>query len=286
MPVDTRVLQQGAKRLTQKSRSNFYFSFLFLPKEKREAIYSVYAFCRHSDDLADQDIPAERRMEQLDAWRGHLDACYEGRADTPVLQALARTVERFHIPKVYFEELIRGVEMDLTRCRYRTFDELYPYCYRVASVVGLICIEIFGYRNPRSREFAEHLGVALQLTNILRDVGADGERDRIYLPQEDLERFGLSESDLLSRRYDEVFIRLMAYEADRAESYYGKAYEALPPEDRPNMLAAEIMGAIYHLLLERIRSKRFDVFHGKVSVSDWRKFLLAFRLWAGNGFRA
>lgn len=285
MPVDARALQQSAKRLTKKSRSNFYFSFLFLSKKKREAIYSVYAFCRHSDDIADQSLATEQRMQQLAAWRGRLAACYEGRADTPVMQALARTVEQYRIPRNYLEEVINGVEIDLTRNRYATFDDLYPYCYRVASMVGLICIEIFEYQNPRTREFAEALGVALQLTNILRDVRSDGEQDRVYLPLEDLARFGLTDGDILSRRYDKAFKELMAFEADRAESYYRKAFEILPPEDRPNMVAAETMGGIYHRLLDRIRARDYDVFSETIRVPDWQKFFLAFRLKAASIFR-
>ena len=284
MTVDT-ALQQSAKQLTQKSRSNFYFSFLFLPKVKREAIYSVYAFCRHSDDIAAQSLSPEERAELLKAWRQRLDACYEGSAETPVMQSLFETVERYRIPKEYLDDLINGVEMDLTRTRYETFDDLYPYCYRVASVVGLICIEIFGYENPDSRKFAEYLGVALQLTNILRDISTDAEQDRIYVPLEDLRRFHLSEDDLLQGRCSDAFVEMMAFQVERAESYYQKAVEMLPRQDRSNMIAAEIMGAIYHRLLDRIRAANYDVFAQTIAIPDWKKFLIAFELWLRSKVR-
>tara|TARA_B100001013_G_scaffold343966_1_gene272924 strand:+ start:1775 stop:2632 length:858 start_codon:yes stop_codon:yes gene_type:complete len=284
MTVDT-ALQQSAKQLTQKSRSNFYFSFLFLPKVKREAIYSVYAFCRHSDDIADQSLSQEERAEQLKAWRHRLDACYEGSAETPVMQSLFETVERYRIPKEYLDDLINGVEMDLTRTRYETFDDLYPYCYRVASVVGLICIEIFGYENPDSRKFAEYLGVALQLTNILRDISTDADQDRIYVPLKDLRRFHLSEDDLLQGRCSDAFVEMMAFQVERAESYYQKAVEMLPRQDRSNMIAAEIMGAIYHRLLDRIRAANYDVFAQTIAIPDWKKFLIAFELWLRSKVR-
>ena len=284
MTVDT-ALQQSAKRLTQKSRSNFYFSFLFLPKVKREAIYSVYAFCRHSDDIADQSLSPEERAEQLKAWRQRLDACYEGSAETPVMQSLFETVQRYRIPKEYLDDLINGVEMDLTRTRYETFDDLYPYCYRVASVVGLICIEIFGYENPDSRKFAGYLGGALQLTNILRDISTDAEQDRIYVPLEDLRRFHLSEDDLLQGRCSDAFVEMMAFQVERAESYYQKAVEMLPRQDRSNMIAAEIMGAIYHRLLDRIRAANYDVFAHTIAIPDWKKFLIAFELWLRSKVR-
>jgi phytoene synthase len=276
------ALQQSARQITRKSRSNFYFSFLFLPREKREALYSIYAFCRRSDDIADQNLSLTDRQQELERWRIQLAACYEGRADTPAMKSLGECVRRFQIPKSYLDDLIRGVEMDLTQNRYPTFDALYPYCFRVASTVGLICIEVFGYQNPNTRKYAEYLGVALQLTNILRDVGTDGAQDRIYIPLEDLQRFGLSEADILERRYTPAFIDLMAFQAERAESFYQKAAALLPPEDRRNMLPAEIMGAIYHRLLERIRRTNYPVFNETVSLPDWRKFLVAFRLWLQN----
>jgi phytoene synthase len=285
MSADSSNLEQTAKQITRKSRSNFYLALFALPKAKREALYSVYAFCRHTDDLADQNLSAEQRKQQLAEWRTCVKACLEGEASAPVLQSLALCVERFRIPKKYLEELIDGVEMDLSKTRYETFDDLYPYCYRVASVVGLICIEVFGYSNPKTKEFAEYLGVALQLTNILRYVGIDAAQDRIYLPQEDLRRFGVTEEDILRHRYTEAFARLAAFQADRAESFYRKAFDCLPPEDRKNMLAAEIIAGIYHRLLARIRERNYRVYEKKIRIPDWRKLLIAFRLWFRSLFR-
>jgi len=286
MSSDADQPQQSAAQITRKSRSNFYFAFLFLPKVKRDALYSIYAFCRRSDDIADQARPAEERRRELAEWRAKVDACYSGQATEPALQSLALHVEQFGIPRSYLENLISGVEMDLDQTRYETFDDLYPYCYRVASIVGLICIEIFGYADPRSKEFAEYLGIALQLTNILRDVGLDADDGRIYLPLDDLRQFGVGEEDILSKRYGDDFARLAEFQADRAESFYRKAFEVLPAADRKSLLAAEIMAAIYHRLLERIRRRKYNVFEGKVSVPDSIKLFDASRLWLRSLFRS
>lgn len=271
-----------ARRLTKVSGTNFYYAFLFLPRPKREAIYGVYAFCRRSDDIVDLARvgagPGEAAAE-LARWRQELAACYRGEATHPIMVRLADIVRQFRIPQAYFEELIAGVEMDLLVSRYPTFPDLRQYCRRVASMVGLICIEIFGYTNPGARVYAEQLGIAFQLTNILRDLGVDLKAGRIYLPQEDLDRFGVAEADLLRRARTEAFAALMRFQAERARSFYRAAAEALPPEDRRSLLAAEIMRGIYADLLRAIERGGFDVFGGPVSLPRYRKLSIAAGLW-------
>jgi len=207
---------------------------------------------------------------------------FSGVAERLISRALAATVRRFTIPQRRFEEVLEGVQMDLTRKRYPTFAELELYCYRVASAVGLICIEIFGYRNPATRVYAERLGLAFQLTNILRDLREDATRDRIYLPLEDLHLYGVSEDDILRSAYTSNFNRLMEFEASRVRQLYREAAAALAPEDRASMVAAEGMRLIYSALLERIAQSGYRVFDRRVSVSVPRKLLLVGRAWAGT----
>jgi len=287
-----------SRTLTKASRSNFYYAFLFLPRPKRDALYAVYAFCRVTDDLVDESLTptagAERDgappsagtpLERLKSWRAELESCFRGEATHPVTQRLAEVIRDFRIPHGYFEELLNGVEMDLTKSRYATFAELQQYCYRVAGVVGLMCIEIFGYRRPATRAYAEHLGTAFQLTNILRDLAADAERGRIYLPQEDLRRFGYSDQDLLGRRMTPAFFDLMRFEVERARQFYAAARAILPAEDRRTMLAAEIMGAIYSRILDRIEAAGCDVFSSRIRLSDAHRFWLALACWARHRLR-
>jgi phytoene synthase len=276
--------RDAARALTKASRSNFYYAFLFLPRPQREALYAVYAFCRVSDDLVDEaamtpgNTPV-RTLEHLKAWRADLDACFHGQAQHPVLQRLAEAVQTFRIPRLYLEELLNGVEMDLERTRYASFAELQQYCYRVAGVVGLMCIEIFGYRRPETRSYAEQLGTAFQLTNILRDLGTDMDRGRLYLPQEDLARFGVTEADIAGRRRTPAFRDLMRFEVGRARHFYEAARASLPAEDRRAMLAPEIMGAIYARLLHRIEASDYDVFTRRIRLSDAARLRLALGCW-------
>jgi phytoene synthase len=267
-------------RLTRKSRSNFYYAFLFLSREKREAIYAVYAFCRSVDDVADGTASLEEKRLQLTEWRRELDRCYAGEPRHPITVKLAQSLRRFRIPKEHFEELIAGVEMDLTQNRYRTFRDLYEYCYRVAGVVGLMCIEIFGYRNPKAKDYAINLGVALQLTNIMRDVRTDAARGRIYLPQEELARFGCREQELLQGCYTPAFLAVMGCMGTCARQYFQNARELLASEDRPALLAAEIMGAIYYRLLESIEASGYRVFDRTITLSIQKKVWLALSIWA------
>ncbi len=272
--------EEYCTRLTRRSRSNFYYAFLFLSKEKREAIYAVYAFCRSVDDVADGNASVVQKQLHLDEWRRELDRCYEGRPSHPITVKLAEGVRRFRIQKECFEELIAGVEMDLAHNRYPTFHELYEYCYRVAGVVGLMCIEIFGYRNPKAKDYAINLGVALQLTNILRDLRVDAERGRIYLPQDEMARFGYTEGDLVRGAYTPPFLELMRFAAARARMYFQNARQLLTVEDRRSLFAAEIMGAIYYKLLETIEASGYRVFDRTITLPTNQKLWLALSIWA------
>lgn len=265
--------------------TNFYYSFFFLPREKRRAIEAVYAFARRGDDVADSGLSPEAAAREFARYRQALKECYAGYGSTPELRALAESVKRHKIPRQHFEDLILGYEMDLRMdqdsARYDTFDDLAVYCYRVASTVGLIAIEIFGYQNPRSRDYAVNLGMALQLVNILRDLESDGRRGRIYLPREDLDRFGVRPGEVLAGSYNDPFIELMQFECDRARHYFRLARQMLPPEDRRAMIAAEIMAAIYWRLLARIQKRCYNVFGERVRLSQPLKFWTALSVYLG-----
>ena len=266
--------------ITRRASSNFYYAFMLLPGARRRALYSVYAFCRFVDDVADDD-GINNAAAILARWREELNKVFAGTPSRAISRALSDNVRRFKIPRRYFEEVIDGVEMDLTKCRYATFADLYLYCRRVASAVGLICIEIFGYHNQSARVYAERLGIAFQLTNIIRDVSEDAARGRIYLPLEDLARFGVSEAEILNSVYSPRFRQLIEFEAQRAREYYREAEEALADEDRGSMLAAEGMRLIYASLLERIARAGYRVFDRRMSLSAPYKLYLVGRVWAG-----
>jgi phytoene synthase len=266
------------ERLVQDAGSSFAWAFRLLPQERRLALCAVYAFCRFVDDVADEpglDDPAAL----LARWQRELASVYDGTPSHPIGIALADAVRRFPLARQHFEALIGGVEMDLSRRRYDTFDELYEYCYRVASTVGLLCIEIFGRTHPSAEHYAVDLGIAFQLTNILRDVDEDAHRGRIYLPLEDLARFDCSEDDLLAGRYLPRVGALMAFECGRARAYYLRARAALAAEDRRALAAAEAMRLIYERLLARIEAKNFDVFGQRVTLPGYQKATLALAAW-------
>jgi 15-cis-phytoene synthase len=266
--------------ITRQSSSNFYYAFMLLPIERRRSLYAVYAFCRFVDDVADDESIREP-ARLLSRWREELARVYgDGTPTRAISRALADTVQRFSVPRRCFEELIAGMEMDLSRKRYATFDELRRYCYRAAAVVGLICIEIFGYTNPDAKVYAENLGIACQLTNILRDVKEDATKGRIYLPLEDLARFSVTETEILEGVYSDGFVRLMEFEAHRAREYYQRAQQALPPEDRSTLLTAEAMRLIYGSLLDRIVSSNYRVLDRRLSLSATHKLYLVGRAWA------
>jgi 15-cis-phytoene synthase len=270
--------------ITKQSNTNFYFSFSLLPKPQREAIHTVYAFCRCTDDIVDEGTDREQQAALLTRWRLELERSWHGYSQYPILNQLSHIAHKFKIPAEHFFELIKGMEMDLGRNRYETFDELRLYCYRVASTIGLMCIEIFGYKNENSKLYAENLGIALQLTNILRDIKTDAKKGRIYIPREDLRRFGYSEEDILAHRYTPEFVRLMEFECARARQFYSLADSFLPAEDSPRFFAAKIMETIYLRLLDRIERSRFNVFEKKISISKLRKFTVAIRIWLQNKF--
>lgn len=266
-------------QVTRRSRSSFYYAFILLPPERRRALHAVYAFCRFIDDIADDEAIREPAL-LLKRWREELDRVYSGAPTRALSRALADSARRFKIPRELFEEIINGVEMDLSRKRYQTWEELRPYCYRVASALGLICIEIFGYSNPSAKLYAENLGLALQLTNILRDVREDAERGRIYLPLEDLARFNVSEDEILGGVYSPNFVRLMDFEARRARELYALAQSELASEDRATLLTAEAMRLIYAALLERIINSNYRVLDRRHSLSAPHKLYLVGRAWA------
>jgi 15-cis-phytoene synthase len=284
------VIGRLAARLTRKSRSNFYYAFLTLPRRRRDALYAVYAFCRTVDDIADlgdeRGVDRAAQRTELERWRRDVARCYEpgGRPEHPIAAGLARAVSEFAIPLEALLAIIDGVEMDLDQVRYETAEDLYPYCYRVASAVGLCCIEIFGYTDPRAREYAVNLGTALQLTNIMRDVGADARAGRVYVPQEDLRKFGVTTEDLRAGRYSDEFVSLMRHQAARARQFYRAARDAFPTVDARSLVAAEIMGRIYRALLDEIEARGFRVFEERVTVPTGRKLAIALRCWASARF--
>jgi 15-cis-phytoene synthase len=271
-------------RLRKALGSNFYYSFLFLPASKRKAITNVYSFARILDDIVDSDHTGRDPEAELQYWRDEIEYCYLGQPDTAIGEELMMAIDEFDIPKQPFMDLIEGMEMDLKWSSYQTFSDLREYCYRAASAVGLICIEIFGYESPGTREYAVNLGLALQLTNILRDMQEDAARGRIYLPIEDLERFGYSEQDVKANLYNTPFVDLMKYQFKRANYYFERAAATLPEQDRPSMVAAEIMGAIYHELLNKIPEVQFDVYRNRVSVSKMRRMKIALNIWLKSRF--
>jgi phytoene synthase len=282
--------------LARKSGSNFYWSFFFLPREKRQAILTIYAFSRLVDDAVDEAGDAKQAENDIKLWRERLALCYQGLAvmmalpdedlrHHPLLPELAVTIDRFQIPRAYFEDLITGMEMDLAmdarKTRYETFSELEKYCYHVASTIGLLCNHLFGYpEDEAALRYAVLLGKAFQLTNILRDVGKDAQIGRVYLPQQELRQFSLSESDILEGRSSENFLKFMNFQADRAEDFFQRSFAALPEGKRKKILPAEIMAVFYHEILFEIRRRSFSVLGDaeKVSLSKFKKIVLLIRV--------
>lgn len=278
-------LISAPNRLVKATGSNFYYSFLFLPPAKRKAITTVYKFCRILDDIVDNEQTGYDPYVELQHWRDEVEACYHAVPQTTFGEELSAAIDEFDLPKQPFLDLIEGMEMDLKWTSYQTFADLREYCYRAASTVGLICIEIFGYDSPATREYAVNLGLALQLTNILRDLKEDAARGRIYIPLEDLERFGYSESELKANRYNAPFIELMRYQHKRAQYYFDRAAAALPKQEQASMLAAEIMGAIYREILDKIRDVQYNVFHNRVTISKFRRMQIASHVWFNTRFK-
>ena len=260
----------NAAKITRESKSNLALAFISLGGERRRDITTFYAFCRVIDDIADtEELDVTEKARRLQQWRGWLRA---SAADEPSLaRELREVMTKYSLSPEMLEEIIAGVEMDLVISRYETFEDLRVYCYRVASAVGLVSIEIFGYKNPACREYAIELGLALQTTNILRDVGKDLAVGRIYLPLEDMSRFGYSETDLHAHTHDQRFLNLMNFEAARAHGYFERAAALLPPEDRRSMVAAEIMASIYRAILRRMEADKFHVFERVYALNKLEK---------------
>jgi phytoene synthase len=271
-----------ATAVTRQSNTNFYFSFSLLPRPQREALHAVYAFCRYTDDIVDEEPDQGRKAVRLRRWRMELGKALAGTSTFPLLNQISAVAGRFNIPVELFHDLIRGMEMDLTRTRYRSFGELQEYCYLVASTVGLMCRPIFGAQNAFTRDYAVNLGMALQLTNILRDVKDDARRGRIYLPLEELRRFGVTEEDILQSRYTPQFVELMRFECDRARGYFDAARASLRDEDKYYFFAARIMWSIYAHLLRRIERDSYNVFARRISIPSPLKALIAFRYWLSH----
>jgi phytoene synthase len=286
----TAVVVARQKRIMSRDTS-FYYSFLVLPARQRQAIVAVWDFCRAVDDAVDEVVPDQqwagglsdaaraRAAMQVASWRAELEAAYHGSPRTSQGRALQPFVREFKLPRARFEEVIDGVEMDLSQARYETFDALLQYCRRVASAVGLICVEIFGYRDLGSLAYAESLGIALQLTNIIRDVAPDLDRGRIYLPGEDMRRFGVGEDDLRRGRVTPDVAALLQFECERARAYYQRAAWQLPAADAANLVAAEIMGGIYYGILTRIEAAHYDVFSTRIRVPRPQRAVIALRIW-------
>ena len=265
-------------------KSNFAYSFSLLPNEERDAINTVYAFCSYIDDIVDgtpnnSSEVLNKKLMRLQWWEKEIEKLYNHRLTSPVLAPFSKVIDRFLIPQEYFFTLIDGVRTDLVKNRYETFDELKDYCYTVASVVGLITIEIFGYKHEETKNYAINLGYALQLTNILRDIKVDKAKNYIYLPLEDLERFNYSEQDIFDEKYNDNFINLMQFETKRNREYYHKARALLRSDERQNIISAEIMDAIYYRLLEKIELNHYNIYGKKIRVSNAHKLLITLKHW-------
>ena len=283
MSVSLEESYARCRRIARQTGKNFYYSFLVMPREKRAAMCAIYAFMRRSDDIADSTANPAVALEALRQWRAQVDAAFSGgEATDPILPALADTVRNYNIPHQYFNELLDGTEMDQTTTRYATFDDLYKYCYRVASAVGLVVLPIFGFQDKAALMPAEACGIAFQLTNILRDVKEDARMGRIYLPLEDLRRFGVSEDDILNARATPQFLELMKFEANRAHGFYKKAQPLINMIDADSRGTLTVMIAIYGGILRKIEERNFAVFEERVRLSAAEKLWIVGKNWMGH----
>jgi 15-cis-phytoene synthase len=281
-PLSVADAQAYCTTITKKSGSNFYYSFLFLPRQRRAAMYTVYAFCKQVDNAVDEPPAGSNPKEELRRWQAELEAAYQGTPTFPVTISLAHHVRQLSIPQAYFEELVKGVEMDLVASRYASFQDLSLYCYRVASVVGLICLHIFGPTSARAQDYAVSLGMAFQLTNILRDIGTDAAQGRIYLPQEDLKQFGCTDQSILQRQESTELRTLLHFEAAKALEYYAKAqaaFEDLSAHDQRALTVSEIMRAVYFRILQQIEKPKHRIFGPRARLAMSRRLALAAGVW-------
>lgn len=261
------------------SGSSFYYSFLFLPPERRRAIMALYAFCREVDDVVDECQDPALASTKLAWWRQEVGRISAGQPQHPVGQALQAAGRQFNLPQEQLLEIIDGMEMDLQQARYLDFKGLSLYCYRVASVVGLLAAEIFGFQDRQTLKYAHDLGLAFQLTNIIRDIGEDARRGRIYIPMDELKQFNVPAADILNARYSDNFTALMQFQLERAERYYTQALVQLPACDRKTQRPGLVMAAIYRTLLQEIQAEKFQVLHQRVALTPIRKLWLAWKTW-------
>jgi len=264
------------------SGSSFYYSFMFLAPDKRRAITALYAFCREVDDVVDECSDENVARTSLAWWRTEVAAIYGGKPSHPICIALVPLVKQFNLPQEHMLEIIDGMEMDLSHHTYGDFKSLQLYCYRVASVVGLLAAEIFGYTDRKTLKYAHDLGIALQLTNIIRDVGEDARRGRIYLPLDELAQFGVHAGDILNAHETEAFQKLMQFQVERAQRFYQQALEQLPAADRKSQRTGLIMAAIYRATLDEVVASGCHVLRERVSLTPLRKLWLAYKTWLKN----
>ena len=276
MTVDSKlqIAYKECGRITKREAANFYYAFLTLPKHRRRAIYAVYAFCRYCDDAVDDRSSIGSKLESLNLLREKLGLAYAGQAVDPIFLCLGDVAKQFEIPLEYFEDVLLGVESDLVKNRYKNFEELKEYCYKVASVVGLICIQIFGYRDDIAKTYAIDLGLAMQLTNILRDIQEDLLMDRIYLPQEETDRFNYSEEDLRSGLVNNQFKELMMFQTDRVREYFQRGFLLSSYLSIRSRACPIALGGMYKRILEHIERSNFDIFHKRVTLTKTEKIII------------
>ena len=277
--TDVELGYRESRKITRREAKNFYYAFLTLPQERRRAIYVAYAFCRYCDDAVDTAESEDQKTAMLQKLHDGLSDAYTGNTSDPLFLALADVADKHDIPEEYFKQVIYGVESDLTKVRYQDFEELRGYCYQVASVVGLICLQIFGYKDDAAREYAVDLGLAMQLTNIARDVQEDLGMGRIYLPQDEIARFGYSEEALEAGIVNESFIDLMRFQAERARSYFDSGFKLLPYLSQRSRACPAVMGQLYSKVLQRIEAADYDVFQSRISLSKSEKIRVTAQTW-------
>ena len=285
-PADTTPATLGeayawCKAYTKERAKNFYYAFAILPERKRNAIYAAYTFSGYVDDIADELTDRAEQEREIAGARARLRDCYDGRRQGPLFTALGGAVDAFDIPRDFFEELVNGVEMDFTINRYATWEDLYGYCYRVASMVGLICTSVFGTKEHRhARDFAIDLGIALQIVNIMRDVAEDAARGRVYFPADELAAHGLTDADILACRYDERFAAMMRAQGERAHAYFRSGKRLLPLLDLRSRMCVNVLQGVYAGILERIEARDYDVLSERVGLSGREKLMAIGKLWA------
>lgn len=269
---------QYCESLAAQSGSSFYYSFLFLPLEQRRAVMGLYAFCRQVDDIVDECIDKEIALQKLGWWQQEIERVYQNTPEHPIGKVLSVAQQQFKLPKHLFEEILQGMMMDLNYQGYQTFEDLRLYCHCVASAPGLLAARIFGFEDESTLSYAKNLGVAFQLVNIIRDVGEDAARGRVYLPETELQQFSVSANDILNKVYSENFKVLMAFQSQRARRYYDMALQALPECDKGKQRSGLIMAGIYFALLDEIEKTRFRVLHQRISLTPIRKLWIAWKI--------